>query len=49
LGRAPEWSDCLRGVVEAAPGLLTPFAVKSVTVREHRGALAGPATVVEEV
>src|SRR5271166_4158612 len=40
LGRAPERSDWLRGVVEAPPGLLTPFAVKSATVREHRGAVA---------
>ncbi len=41
LGRAPEWSDCLRGVAGAPPGLLTPFAVKSATVRKHRGAVSG--------
>ena len=30
-------SDCLRGAVN----LLTPFAVKSAMVREHRGAVSG--------
>ena len=40
LGRAPERSDCLRGAAGAPPGLLTPFAVKSATVREHRGAVS---------
>ena len=42
LGTAPECSDCLPGVVEAPPGLLTPFAVTSATVREHRGSVSGP-------
>jgi hypothetical protein len=42
LGRAPAWSDCLRGVTGAPPGLLTPFAVNSAPVREYRGAVSGP-------
>ncbi len=43
LGRARAWGERLSGVTTsgASPGLLTPFAVKSATVREHRGAVSG--------
>ena len=48
LERARAWGqrlarrDCLPGVAGAPPGLLTPFAVTSATVREHRGTVNGP-------
>ncbi len=44
LGRARAWGERLSGMTAAGapPGLLTPFAVKSATVREHRGAVSGP-------
>ena len=44
LGRARAREERLSGVTasEAPSNLLTPFAVKSATVWEHRGAVGGP-------